>query len=175
MSIIHKIRLRYVNRSNSSRISYLKKCGAVIGEGTKLLCSTSAFGTEPYLITVGADTLFSSGVSLLTHDGGVKVLNDLKIISDEKMDKMGRIKIGSHCFIGIDCKIMPGVTIGDYCVIGAGAVVTKDVPSRTVVAGVPARRVCSIEEYAERAKTKVYPTLEMMPEEKKRYLMENVK
>lgn len=47
-------------------------------------------------------------------------------------------RIGKHVFIGIGAKIMPGVTIGDYSVIGANAVVTKNVPPNEIWAGVPA-------------------------------------
>lgn len=47
-------------------------------------------------------------------------------------------EVGYHCFIGIGAKIMPGVSLGDYCVVGANAVVTHDVPECAVVAGVPA-------------------------------------
>ncbi|MCM3534314.1 hypothetical protein M3693_08745 [Cellulosimicrobium funkei] len=52
--------------------------------------------------------------------------------------------IGDRVFVGAGAVINMGVTIGDEAVIGAGAVVTKDVPARTVVAGVPARRVASV-------------------------------
>ena len=48
-------------------------------------------------------------------------------------------RIGENCFIGGQSLIMPGVTIGDGSVVGAGSVVTKDVAPRTVVAGNPAR------------------------------------
>lgn len=46
--------------------------------------------------------------------------------------------------------IMPGVKIGRNCVIGAGSIVTKDVPDETVVVGVPAKVLCSTQEYAEK-------------------------
>lgn len=46
--------------------------------------------------------------------------------------------IGRHCFIGARSVIMPGIRIGDECVVGAGAVVTKDVPPRSLVVGNPA-------------------------------------
>ena len=47
---------------------------------------------------------------------------------------------------------MPGVTIGNNVLVGAGSVVTKSVPARKVVAGNPAKIICSIEEYYERNK-----------------------
>ena len=46
--------------------------------------------------------------------------------------------IGKMCFIGAQAIIMPGVSVGDHCIVGSGAVVTKDVPSNSVVAGNPA-------------------------------------
>lgn len=51
----------------------------------------------------------------------------------------GKVVIGECATIGENCAIMPGVTIGAHCVIGANSVVTKDVPPYSVVAGVPAK------------------------------------
>lgn len=47
--------------------------------------------------------------------------------------------IGRNCVIGVNSIILPGVSVGDCCVVAAGAVVTKDVPQNTVVAGNPAK------------------------------------
>jgi carbonic anhydrase/acetyltransferase-like protein (isoleucine patch superfamily) len=69
-----------------------------------------------------------------------------------KLDRVGKIDIGSNVFIGYRAVVMPGVTIGSKVLIGAGAVVTRDVPENSVVLGVPARRVCSLDELVDRLK-----------------------
>jgi maltose O-acetyltransferase len=56
------------------------------------------------------------------------------------------IVIGKDCWLGGSVIVCPGVTIGDGCTIGAGAVVTKNIPSRSVAIGNPARVVKHIEE-----------------------------
>ena len=54
---------------------------------------------------------------------------------------IGNVKFGNHCFVNRDCKFIDfgGITIGDNVVIGANAVVTKDIPSNSVVVGIPAK------------------------------------
>ena len=56
------------------------------------------------------------------------------------------IKIGKNVWIGSNAAVLPGVTIGDNAVIGAGAVVTKDVPANRIAAGVPAKVIKRINE-----------------------------
>lgn len=51
------------------------------------------------------------------------------------------ITIKDNCWLGANVSVMPGITIGENCVIAAGAVVTKDVPDNCFVAGVPAKVV----------------------------------
>lgn len=55
--------------------------------------------------------------------------------------------IGNEVFVGAESIILPGVTIGDRVVIGAGSVVTKNLESNSVYVGSPARRICSYDEY----------------------------
>ena len=57
-----------------------------------------------------------------------------------------KVKIGKNVWIGSDSTILPGVHIGDGAIIGAGSVVTKDIPARTIAVGNPARVIKQIEE-----------------------------
>lgn len=162
------------NRTSESKVTYLCSQGAQIGKGTRLICSVDAFGTEPYLISVGENCLFSHGVCFFTHDGGVKVLSDLGLFHGERMDIIAPITIGSNVYIGTGAYVLPGVSIGNNVVIGAGAVVTKDIPDNVVAAGVPARIIRTIDEYYANAVARgvLYPTAKMTPEEKKNFFQE---
>ena len=179
------IRLQYWNSNLERKRRFLISQGAQIGEGTRILSSISSFSTEPYLISIGKNTLLSSNVLLTPHDGGIKVLDDYdKCIEDggksyftEPHDKMGRIKIGDNCFIGHSAIVLPGVTIGNNVIIGAGSIVSHDVPSDCVAAGVPARVICTLDEYYEKnlKKGKFYPTAGLKSNERKDFLKHNVK
>jgi len=74
--------------------------------------------------------------------------------------------------IGTNTILMPNTSIGDNCVIGAGSVVTKPIPSNSVAAGVPARVICSIETYYEKNKDLFMYTKNMKFKEKKQILLE---
>lgn len=74
-------------------------------------------------------------------------------------------------YIGNNAKIMPGVTVGDNVLIAAGSIVTKSILSNVVVAGNPARFICSIEDYIERNKKYNTDSKGLSAEEKKRLLL----
>ena len=141
------IKLTIAERSNLGKINYLKKRGTLIGEDVTLNCKINAFGTEPYLIKIGNECLLAADVRLITHDGGVDILNKNKYFGDKKMDKIAPVIIGNRVYIGTGAYIMPGVTIGDNVVIGAGAIVVRDIPDNSVAVGVPAKVIESIDEY----------------------------
>lgn len=132
------------------------------------------FGSEPYLITIGERVEITYGVRFITHDGAAWCLRNY----DERfreLDLLGPIKVGNNVFIGNNAIILPGVTIGDNVIIGAGAVVARDIPSNSVAAGVPARVIRGIDEYAARALEKdgAAKTKGMSSEEKERKIREN--
>ncbi|HWF45366.1 MAG TPA: DapH/DapD/GlmU-related protein [Bryobacteraceae bacterium] len=58
---------------------------------------------------------------------------------DPEVRIFGRIRVGSGTFIGLDCIILPGITIGENCIIGAASVVTRDIPDGSLACGNPAR------------------------------------
>ena len=64
---------------------------------------------------------------------------DRAVECEKSQNKSFKVEIGNDVWIGARAIIMPGVTVGDGAIIGAGAVVTKDVPSCAIVGGVPAR------------------------------------
>lgn len=117
---------------------------------------------------MGNDCLFAYDVRLITHDGGTNVLNRLYNI-EPRVDKMGKIKIGNNTYFGMGAFVMPNVTIGNNCIIGAMSVVTKDVPDNIVMAGIPARAICTVEEYYNKSKDSLYPTKDLSREEKRKY------
>lgn len=166
-----EIKIYKANRNYKSKIEYLREKGAVIGDNTKLNCGVAAFGTEPYLITVGDKCLFAAGLRIFTHDGGVTVLNQLGYFDGERMDKIAPVKIGDNVYIGTGAMIMPGVTIGSNVIIGAGAIVSRDIPDNCVAVGVPAKPIKTIEEYYKSAKEKdlFYPTVGMNAADKRAY------
>lgn len=83
-------------------------------------------------IRIGDGTLIGHNVILATINHDLNPKNNRK-------NHYAPIKIGAHVWIGSNATILPGVTIGDYAVVAAGAVVVRDVPSMTVVGGVPAK------------------------------------
>lgn len=110
---------------------YRKMYGMKIGRNV-VIARTVDLDTNvnPQGIHIGDNTWILSHAVVLSHDycqgeGG----------KGKRFDTY----IGRNCVIGINSVIMPGVTIGDHCVVAACAVVTKDVPSHTIVAGNPAR------------------------------------
>ena len=149
-------------------VGYARSLGVRVGNKTRVLgMEIGTFGSEPYLVSLGDNVSVTSGVKFITHDGGMWVLrNEFPAI-----DIIAPIRVGNNVFIGMDSIIMPGVTIGDNCVIGAGSLVSRDIPPGTVAAGVPAKPLKTVEEYRAKALENSIETYLMSPEEKKKYLL----
>lgn len=92
-----------------------------------------------WLISIGDDTRIANDTSILAHDASTRM--------HIGYTRLNRVSIGARVFIGTGATIMPGVTIGDEAIVGAGSVVCGDVPARTVVAGNPARVIKTLDDY----------------------------
>lgn len=148
-----------------------KKKGMKVGTGCDFVSPGPNFGSEPYLIEIGNNTTVSFDVAFVTHDAGTRVLRNLAKNEKEKQTVIyGKIVVGNNCFIGCRSTILPGVTIGDNVIIGAGSVVNRDIPSNSVAAGVPCRVICSLEEYKEKHKDDFLYMVNLPYEEKKKFL-----
>jgi len=102
------------------------------------------------LVTFGDDCLLAPGVHIYTATHPVNPVHRrggmLDGCASNYYELAYPIKIGHTCWIGGKAVICPGVTIGDNVVIGAGSVVTKNVPSNVVIAGNPAKIVRYLDE-----------------------------
>ena len=85
-------------------------------------------------IYIGSHTMIGPGVIIATAGHPV-----LPILREQEYQYNAPIHIGSNCWLGAGVIVLPGVTIGDNTVIGAGSVVTKDIPSDVVAVGAPCR------------------------------------
>jgi maltose O-acetyltransferase len=95
----------------------------------------------PFLIEIGSDVLMTHA-TILAHDASPVVFG--------ARTRVGRVRILDRCFIGAGAVILPGVTIGPRAIVGANAVVSRDVPEGCVVAGNPGRVVANVDEWLAR-------------------------
>ncbi|MDI9948782.1 acyltransferase [Rhodococcus sp. IEGM 1305] len=121
-----------------------RAAGCTVGQGCRLYSDIST--NEPWLVSIGDRVTISSGVNFVTHDGSGWLHRDEK----GRRYRIAPIEIGSDVFVGLGATIMPGVKIGDRCVVGSGSVVTKSIPSGHVVAGNPARIVTTWKDFIAR-------------------------
>lgn len=123
----------------------LKSRGLTVGANFKLLGGCIIDHSHSCLITIGDNVTFAPRVHVLAHDASTKI--------DLGYTRIALTRIGNNVFIGAGSIIMPGVSIGDDSIVGAGSVVTKDVGQGMVVAGNPARFVCTKNDYLDRQRT----------------------
>ena len=142
--LFRQIRCQYQVRTDP--VGYARSIGVKLGQDCLLVgLKIGTFGSEPYLVTLGDHVAVASGVRFITHDGGVHVFR----YEFPDLDVFGPITMGNNVFIGINVILMPGVKIGDNCVIGTGAVVTHDIPPNSVAVGVPAKVIKTLDGYRE--------------------------
>jgi hypothetical protein len=128
-------------------VGFARRIGVTVGPGCWFPgFRAGTFGSEPYLVSLGRRVLVCGGVQFITHDGGVWLFRE----HHPELDVVAPISVGDDVVLGASAIVLPGVSIGSRVVVGAGSVVTRNVPDGVVVAGVPARILCGIDEYRER-------------------------
>ena len=136
--MIKRNRRRSVLIRQGARIHPTAEIGAVKAEGHK---SNLTIGAYSFLgtITVALHEEVSIGKNVCINDG-VQLLTASHDVSDPQWNQIkAKISIGDYAWIATNAIILPGVHIGKGAVVGAGAVVSKDVAPGTIVAGNPAK------------------------------------
>ncbi|WEK05817.1 MAG: acyltransferase [Candidatus Devosia phytovorans] len=134
---------------------YLKRHGNFHSFGEGNWINPAAFFADPVSTCIGNNVHIAGGF-FTCHDGSVNMIN---LALGTKLDSVAPIRIHDDVFIGAHTIILPGVSIGPRAVIGAGAVVSRDVPENSVAVGSPAKVVASLDDYIEklRARNLDYP------------------
>ena len=123
-------------------IDGLVRQGLTLGKNVGILDGVSLDPAHCFLISIGDHSVLAANSRLIAHDASLK--------AGISLARIGRIVIGSHCFIGEGSIILLGVMIGSNTIVGAGSVVTRDLPAGVVAAGNPARVICSLEQFLEK-------------------------
>lgn len=126
---------------------HVRRHGGLHAMGEDCCIQTNVTFADPAHVRLG-NNVSLTGCTLFGHDGAVAMI---KKKTGLRLDSVGKIDIRDNVFVGHQAVIMPGVTIGPNAIIGAGAVVTRDVPPNTIVGGVPAKVIGSFDDYTERA------------------------
>lgn len=117
----------------------LIRMGMKVGKNFGRLHGVVLDPSHCWLIEIGDNVTMAPRVHILCHDASTKQFLGYT--------KIGRVNIGDNVFIGAESVILPGVTIGKNVIVGANSTVTHDIPDNSVVAGSPAKIICTLEEY----------------------------
>ena len=128
-----------------------------LGNNVKISKHSSVFGSPSHPVEVDNDTKISSACFVNGYDAPVKIgarcgiSRQTHIMSgsapwSEKLRKIfpvvkEPICIGDDCWIGADCIIAPGVTLGDFCIVAANSFVNKSFPAYSIIGGNPAKLI----------------------------------
>lgn len=122
--IKYKSKMRLRDSIILLRMFWLRNSGMSIHKTARVSLKANLDHTNPHGIFIGEET-YVGGTLVSSHDFVRKI--------------RANTSIGKRCFIGMNSVILPGIHIGDHSIVGAGSVVTKDVPPNTIVAGNPAK------------------------------------
>ena len=151
----------YLIRGIKKREAFFRENHIFGGMGENVTITDRRLPLYPKLIRIHNNVKIASNVTFATHDITHSMLNRMPQKQHEYLETVGCIEIMDNVFIGANSTLVGGIRIGPNAIVAAGAVVTKDVPENTVVGGVPAKVICSLDEYLCKRET-MYPK-EMKP------------
>ncbi len=134
---LSKIIGKKVEESTTVFIPFHTNFGRFINIGKNVFINHGGSFLDLGGITIENDVLIGPNVQLITENHPIQP-------AERKVLDLKSILIKRNAWVGAGAIILPGVTVGENSVVAAGAVVTKDVPSNTVVGGVPARVIKSL-------------------------------
>lgn len=118
------------------RLLLYRAMGVAIGRNVFVGLDTWLDDQFPELIEIEDDVTVSFRVTIVVHDDARRMN---AVIPGAGDGTVAPVRLKRGCYLGAGCMILPGVTVGERAVVGAGAVVTRDVPPGKLVLGVPAR------------------------------------
>lgn len=147
-NILYRLRGEYTTEK-------LVKMGLTVGKNFNRLGGVILDPSHCWLLSIGDNVTMAPRVHVLCHDASTKLFLGLT--------KIGRVSIGDNVFIGAESVVLPNVKIGNNVIIGANSTITNDVPDNVVVAGTPARIICTLEEYLSKQKEnmQVFPVYDV--------------
>lgn len=147
ISVFYKLRFVMII-DGVKRGRFLKKHKLLRDCGENLLFQSRNFPPDPKLLLLHDNVSVAANVTFLTHDA----IRHMMMCRDKEYyaPHCGCIEVMDNVFIGSGSVIMPDVRIGENSIIAAGAVVTKDIPSGVIVAGVPARIIGKTDDLTEK-------------------------
>lgn len=124
------------------------KANITIGNNCYIGFCFSALASVEANIEIGDNVFFASNVLVTNENHGINPESTTPYM-DQKLSAQD-VKIGNGCWIGEKVSILSGVTIGEKCIIGAGSIVTKSIPSYSIAVGNPARIIKQYNFYTKR-------------------------
>lgn len=161
MGLFKILKNAYIHKDSKTFIKYLRYKGIRIGEHCVFRSpeTTIIDKTRPELIRIGDYVDMNRYFCIMTHDYTASVF--LRKYHDF-INSSGKVIIGNNVYFGVHCTVLKGVTIGDNCIIGACSLVNKSIPANSVAVGIPAKVICSLDEfYARRKEASVREALEL--------------
>lgn len=137
---------RVCRPGNFEWAEYMRRHGGLHQMGEHCSVVSNVVITDPAYVSIG-NNVWLSGCVIFGHGGGIGML---KRAYGVPLDKVGKVTIHDNVHIGHNAIVMPGITIGPNAMVGAGSVVTRDVPPNSIVVGAPAKRVSALDDYVQR-------------------------